>query len=396
LLLLLGTAFAGPIFDSKGDPEILDCRNNWPRLAPTDTGWTCFASHQGDYWVYDLDDDFVATGDPIPLMGRDDTQDHGLAHCDDGSWAHFTTWSETDPNDSLAYYHYDAHFNLLETTTIADADNSASHVDVPAACGDGTIATAFADFDDHVSMRLVDLDAGGSVSRMTDLEDPPGALGSSLWVLDGYLYAVGFGAKDASDALVVREYDGDRNLVKGWQIDISPEHYTAYWSQGMTRVGDTWLVASLGTDDRYEWDVQYGDVFLTAFDDDWNVLDQIQVTANEDRAPLGDFQPAVAVKGNEAVVTFSREPDAYAVRVRLNLDAMGGDTDADTDSDTDADADADSDADTDTDADTDSDTDADAETPEKDGGGCGCATGGSPFSAIGILAVAAVVRRRRK
>ena len=152
-------------------------------------------------------------------------------------------------------------------------------------------------------------------------------------------------------------------------------------------------VAHMTRENNVTWNQQDGDISLLAFDLDWNLVDQLQLSHNS--APVGGMQPYVVDNGDGTLLAmYSKQLQNYAFTVTLTDGS--GDADTDSDSDADSDSDSDTDTDTDTDADSDSDTDTGRLQVNDDGKSCGCANAPSGGAALGVaLGLAALGTRRR-
>lgn len=324
LLLLPALATAGPIFLTTTGATQLDVNGNWPRAFPTEGGWHVFNATQGEYHYQFVYDDLTTDrGSRRDMTGHSDLQDHSIALCPDGTWFHVASASHVEDNDSAYLFRYDADLNLLSETTIADGETTGMFADLPGVCGENFRGVGYwpeEEEDNDTSFRFVQVDEDGNEIGRYDLDDSPASVGSSLVEDDGVLYALGFYAK-TGDSLLVTAYDLSLATLGNVEVDITTDPWHGYWAQGVVRVGDTWLVAHMAEDSRYDWGTQGGDLWLTAFDLDWNMLETVQLSYNTH--PEGGMQPALAVKDDQVLVLYTYDLYNWAFTVTVDLAAMG-------------------------------------------------------------------------
>ncbi len=375
--LLVPGALAGSLVLEVGPETHIDVgrAGNWGRVFPAEDGWHFFFAAGGDYHHVPLDAELRPDLSALrSLTGRGDLVDHAIAACPDGTWLHVASRSVNRLDDSATTFRYGADLSLLATRDLYEAEPLQEHRDMPALCTDGFVATAFFEPDSFVGYRLVELGEDLAPVRVVEPEGLTIVTGSSLYRDGDTVGIVGFRGAD-TDFLRAREYDLETlALVDPHLQDVSPPGLRAYWSQGLARVGNRWVVAHMARDDAEGWTAQDGDVFLSVFNADWRFLEQVQVSANT--PPNGGMQPWLAFSDDTLVVSYTRELENYAFVVRIDRVEAGLDPGPEDTADT-------APADTDT-SDTPNDTSG-AET-------CGC--GGGAALAPVLLLPALFVRRR--
>ncbi|MDP2312946.1 MAG: hypothetical protein Q8P41_08575 [Pseudomonadota bacterium] len=383
-VLLVPGALAGSLFVAV-DPETLidvDRSGNWGRLFPAAEGWDFFFASGGDYQHVPLDDAFVPDLARLTrLTGRADLVDHAITRCPDGTWLHVASSTVNLLDDSATAFRYDAALALTASAALYTAEPQQVHRDMPVVCVEGFSATGFFDPDNYVSFRLVELGADAAAVRVVEPEDAPIVTGSSLFS-DGATVGIASFRGNAGDLLHVTEYSlPDLAVVDRHLQNVSVAGETAYWSQGLARVGNRYVLAHMARDPDAGFAAQDGDLWLSVFNLDWRRLEQIQLSHNT--PPNGGMQPWLALRDDTLVVTYTRELQTYVYavtvdRVEAGLDPAPEDTAAPVDTSTDTATDTSGD-----------DTAAPVEAPDP-GSTCGC--GGS---AAWLLATLSLVRRRR-
>lgn len=408
MLLVLSVALAGPIFQTPSSTVKLDPGGNWPRMFPIEGSdhFALLTASGGNYNYQETDASFGrVNGSDRVVSGHGDELDHGITNCPDGTYVHAATATHTNSDDSVYVQKLDAEFNVLLEADAVDSDPEVTFLDPAVLCTNW--AWGFAGMvlgPPRSVMRFYPLDDEGVVKGVKSMDVGPDASGASFWGDDNGLVAVG-----------TRFEEPDYMWLGSWntrlvgddpqKIDVAPDGYVAYWFQRLIKVNDVWVVAHMGHKDSESFDTQTGNVWLTAFDPDWNVIDQVELTAIA--PPLGAFHPWVVQADNKLVVNYTYQASNYGIYVPIDLDATDytpddtGDTGTVDTGDTgtvDTDSGTDTGGGTDT-SDTGSgsgDTSANSDTGGGGGGGgCDCDSSGSAGMALGLAALGLVARRRR-
>jgi len=408
MLLLLSVALADPVFQTPSASVQLDPGGNWPRMFPIAGGdhFSLLTASGGNYNYQETDSTFKrVAGTDRAISAHGDELDHGITDCPDGTFIHAATSSQTLSDDSVYLQKLDADFNVIVETNAVESDPEVNFLDPAVVCTNWTWGFAGMVLGPPRSvMRYYPLGDDGEVKGAKSLDVGPDASGASFWGDDNGLTAVG-----------TRYEEPDYMWLAHWstrlvgddpeKIDVAPDGYVAYWYQRLIKVNDVWVVAHMGHKDSEAFDTQTGNVWLTAFDPDWNVIDQVELTSIA--PPLGAFHPWVVQADDKLVVNYTYQASNYAIYVPIDLDATDytpddtGDTGTVDTGDTgtvDTDTGTDTGGGTDTSG-TDSgsgDSAADNDTGNgTGGGGCGCDSTGGAGMAIGIAALGLVARRRR-
>ncbi len=396
---LVSPASAGTVFTSAGDETLLDLNGNWPRayLDASTGGWDMFHAGGGDFKLThaDMTLTFDHTNDK-DLTGRTDLKDNDIHPCPDGTWLQVSTAdSVPDSHDSWFAWRYDSSFNINATTTIAYGDTSgADYVDTPGVCGDTFQGGAYffnSDGGDTASSTgdvpsvFTDINSAAAATAYHNLDGAPTAIGSSMFEdNDHTLYFCGFTAQNPQ-SLIVGHFDSSYNRLDANLIPVTTSPMEAYFAQSSLRVGQYYIVAHMMRDSSLSWSQQNGDIYLSAFDSHWGLVDQIQLSHNV--APDGGVQPFVInAKDGTLLAMYSKDLKNYAFIVTLDSSVdwgASGDTDTDTDTDSDTDTDTDTDTATNGDSDQGQNTGDTSSTPIK--GSCGCASAPTGEGALGLL-----------
>jgi len=323
-----GPAWAGSLITSIGPETLIDAdrSGNWGRIYPAADGvnWEYFLASGGDYLHYPMDADFVpdlTRGQA--LTGRTDLVDHSITRCPDGSWLHISSSTTLLPDDTAWAFRYDADFTRTAEVQLFVAEPTQVHRDMPLLCTETFAATGFFDPENFLPFRLVELDEAARPVRDEVPDFGAVATGSVLMDLDGALGIASFPGTDV-DYLHVNEFSlPDLELLDLHLQDVSPPNETAYWSQGFARVGDRYVLAYMSRDESAGFASHDGNVWLGVFNQDWRLIERIQVTTNV--APLGGMQPWITFRDDTIFLTYTKNLETYLYllsvdRVEAGLD----------------------------------------------------------------------------
>ncbi|GDX81995.1 hypothetical protein LBMAG42_38060 [Deltaproteobacteria bacterium] len=407
MLFFVASAFAGPIFLTMSDPVELDVSGSWVRVFAAEGGWHVTHAAAGNFhyaWLPDsLELDRSTRRD---LTTRTNLLDHAVSLCPDGTYLHVASATVGTPDDTIYSFRYDENFQPIYDGIVEEANPNGVDMDPPVVCGSWVQAAGHSEREPWIEMELEFLAEDLTVTGSLELEGPPEAAGSAMYTDDNYLWAVG--DSDAYwEVMHVAQYAPDLSLVQQWDVDVAIAGSHAYWYQRMEKVRDTFIVAHMMRTDADSWSTQNGNVYLSAFDADWNLIDQMQIT--NIAAPIGAFYAWFDRKEDMLLVSYhSDTPSAHndVKTVIIDLDACGpeavedtgvpvdtGDT-GDTGDTSELVDTSDTGQDVSVDSGDSADTGSPADTGNGDGGGCGCGLrGGEAGWTVGLVAVASVGRR---
>lgn len=409
MLLFVARALAGPIFLSMGDPVELDVSGSWVRVFAAEGGWHVSHAAAGNFHYAWLPDSLeVDRATRRELTTRTNLLDHAVALCPDGTYLHLASASVGTPDDTIYSFRYDENFQPMVDGIVEEANPNGVDMDPPVVCGSWVQAAGSGEREPIVPMKLTFLDDMLAVTGSVVMEGSPEAPGSAMYTDDHYLWSVG--TSDVYwETMHVAQYAPDLSLVQQWDVDVATAGSHAYWYQRMEKVRDTFIVAHMMRTDAEAWSTQQGNIYLSAFDANWTLIDQLQITDID--APVGAFYAWFDRKEDMLLVSYhSDTPYAHndVKTVMIDLDACGPEATEDTGvaldtgdagdtADTGDTAEPTDTSDTGADVSVDSGDTGDAADTGKpgDGGGCGCAAGGGEEGVVAIVVGVAVGVRRR-
>ncbi len=300
--------------------------HGWIRTFPDEQGWFFLHAAGGDYLLNHLDESFQVENpdqDPTLLTGHTDLIDHGIARCPDGGYLHVSFSHAT--TDTQYSFRYDADWNLLGEHVLAENDPFVHASDPPVLCSSLLNATGHG-YGNGSAFRMVVLDDNGAKVRTKDLEDPVPSTGSAMMadydtstiIIVGFPWGFDYG-------LAMRRYDTDLELVESRSLHIPvPDDRRPMWSQGFMKVGDHYIVAYVVTTEQGGTSSDTGDIWLSAFDADWEHVETVAVVEEKDDY-WAYMRPGLSRKGNALVVSFDHQEGPLLAVVTLDLEALGED-----------------------------------------------------------------------
>ena len=328
--LALPAAQAEGFVSRVGEPQVWEQGGVWSRPMPTDDGWKLFLATQNDFWVADLVEG-AAFGEweldresKINLTNRGTLQDNSLARCPDGSFLIASSASLVDPNDSSYWTWVSADFEVLGSGPVEESSNARPHNDLVSVCNPvatGVVHTEFGSADDFTSTLFhVDLVAGevSGTSSLADVKAEGGAIAYDS--RDGSLVAT-MADLFFNGAVVV--FDDSLALLEKESVDLVDGDWKETWPQGLLRVGDYWLVATLARDEEEYGRGEFGDVFLVVLDDSFKVLQRERLTTYLDDGGENVNRPWLAREDERLMVGFDALNRHGVLEVELDLEAFG-------------------------------------------------------------------------
>ncbi len=376
MLLLAAVVSAAPLIVSVSEEHALGVGGGWGRIFQDDddaTAWRFLWSAGGDYVLLPMTPELtVSDTGRTPLTGRTNLVDHGITRCPDGSFLHAASANLDSFNDSAYTFRYDADLVLTAEATLAERDAGTPHNDLAVICSGVVDGVGFSGIaGDPI---FVPVDADGDVGAPVTLAGAAPLMGGSLhYEADSdTILAVNF---EYDGTLKVARYTTDLDPVETLEIDATEGNLRGYWAQGLMRIGDVYLLAHMARDESAGWAADEGDVWLTLFDTDWNVLERVKVSDNA--PPTGGMRPGIARRGDQLLVTYDKEVQPRLFEVRLDLAAMGVEGDEDSGF-------------------VDGDDTAAGGDGKGGGGGCGCASTDAPVGTLGVVGLLGMLVRRRR
>lgn len=335
LALLLGTlalpsAQAQDYVVQVGDPQIWEQGGVWARPMYTDDhGWKLFLAAQNDYWVADLDEG-EAWGEwdldrdsKVNLTNLGNLQDNAVAKCPDGSFLIASSASLTDPNDTSYWTWVSADFEVLNQGVVEQESNERAHNDLVSVCNPvatGVMHAEFGNPSEDFESTLFHVDPTTGVTGTSLLQNIKAEGGAVTYDSRTNGLVASHASLQFQGKMSV--FDEDLALVEATDVTFVTGDWKETWPQGLVRVGDFWLVATLARDETVYGMGEFGDIFVIVMDDDFSVLERHQVTTFLDDGTNAN-RPWLARKDGQVLVGFDRENRHGVVELELDLAAFG-------------------------------------------------------------------------
>ncbi|MGC6507106.1 MAG: hypothetical protein ACON4U_01770, partial [Myxococcota bacterium] len=258
---------------------------------------------------------FIPFEEAISLTGRTDLSDHSLRQCPDGSWLHVASAVPTNH-----IYRYDDSFGLVAESEYLQGEPPHAANDVPAVCGPRFQGFGIAE---QVGLRdfFIDVDQSASLSVPTEMTDSPRMTGAGLLDDDNWSQLLAVGV-DPGPNLTVSAYGLELELQERWIIERPLPEIVLYWPSSFTRVGDYFLILTMGRDPAENWDADTGDVYLFVVDETFTLLEWHQITFADPF--LGGFmRPWLQRKEDTIVMGFDKQNAVFIAHATLDLEAFG-------------------------------------------------------------------------
>ena len=337
MLLLISIALSGEHFIEVSEPQLIGGENyaaTWARAFPAEEGWYFFRAAGDDYQVHKLDDDLNLLDAGTKLTGRDDLVDHGISLCPDGTWLHVgTTNSQPNANDGAWAFRYDADFTIIVENELAAGDATTRYNDAPVVCTNFLDGSLFTYNDESETAPFVRLNDDAEVSKITEINAQPHTTGGAMIWENETQNLLLVRAWVVGPRLVVERYDRKMNLVATpLELQFTNAEDDLYWPQGLLRLGDYYYLAYMQRPaSPGDWSTDTGNVWIAAFDMDWNILERVQLTdyqPDPDRNDMryGAMQPWLARKGATLLVLYDNEVQPTVITITIDGSLADPDT----------------------------------------------------------------------
>ncbi len=323
-LCLLEGAQAQTYITSISDEIEISLTGGWARVFPADEGWHFLWAAGGDFVLLPMTEDYeVDDRGRTNLTGDTDMIDHAITTCPDGTYLHAA--SADAAGEYAKAFRYDENFTMLSEAVIAEKNQGRRHNDMPLICGGKGNWTSLAI--DYGISDFLRLDDDLNVVEDTELTGIPPTEGATLlrdpW--SGEMLLIN--SPHHSNAIAFVLLDEELNMLDEWSVGVAPSDEDAYWAQAAMIIGQHVVVAYMSRKQSDGFADDWGDVWVSVFDENWNAVETQQVSYNT--PPGGGMRPGFARKGEVLVLSYDRfDPDSNKVipgvfELKLDLDALG-------------------------------------------------------------------------
>jgi hypothetical protein len=324
LLLLIAPATSAVVTQVQ-DPIILDKRaGTWARTFLDEQGQWWFFLGAGGGIVAPVDASFEFKEDDLTrLTERQDLQDHGIVQCPNGDYLHVGSYTESNFNDSAHAYRYDADWNLIAESVLEAGVQGAEHNDMTVICSRDYQGVVFRENGGPGGQagRWFGFDAQGNVSGPTTLENTPQVTGGAAIQVGDEMWLFGTQGYQ-QDPLQVKRYDADlAYLGEQGSVNLSPDGGQPYWTQGLLKVGDYYLLAHMGRGPGTNFNADTGNVYLSVLDPDLKLVEQTRIS--DYTSGDAGMRPGLMRDGDTAVVSWDANLKPNLAIVTLDLSGAG-------------------------------------------------------------------------
>ena len=324
MLLLTFSPVLAAVVTQVDDPIILDKRTGTCARTFVDSSdqWWFFLGAGGGI-VAPVDANFDFKEDDLTrLTDRQDLQDHGIVQCPNGDYLHVGSYTQSSSNDSAHAYRYDADWNLIADAVLEAGVQDAAHNDMTVICSPDFQGVIFRENGGPGGQagRWFSFDAQGNVSGPTTLENTPQITGGAAIQVGDEMWLFGTQGYQ-QDPLQVKRYDADLvYLGEQASVNLSPDGGQPYWTQGLLKAGDYYLLAHMGRGQE-SFDADTGNVYLSILDADLTLLEQTRLSDYSSGA--AGMRPGLMRDGDKAVVSWDANLRPNLVVLTLDLSGAG-------------------------------------------------------------------------
>ena len=330
IALLGGVALAG-ILGGFGQPADLGVPGRHGRPFYTDDGQRWLGlGRSGSFHVVALDADGLAdTGTFRTIVpGGGEFVDHSFVPCEDGGFLHIASGNRDTTDDTAWASFVGRDLVVRGTTLLVDADPHFTTNDMPVLCVGAVWATAFATAGDIENREPPgnaflafgpSLFGGGGGVLPVQVPEAVRSTGTSMIWRSDTRQVLMVGVRPP-DQLRVVSLDEDllRTSISDRLLEL--DGVEAYWAQSSAEVEGGLLIAHMVRDPEAGFAQDTGNVALTLLSQELRVLETIVLT--DFPAPGGAMRPALAVAGEEVIVSFDVGGALHTVVGRVDREAL--------------------------------------------------------------------------
>jgi len=382
-----------------GDPQIWEQGGVWSRPIPVDGAWRLGMATQSDFWIADLvqGDEFgeweLDRESKANLTNRGNLQDNSIKRCPDGSYLIGSSASVDAPNDSSYWTWVDSDWNPIANGAVEETSNERPHNDLVVVCspiGTGVLHSNFGGAEAEFTSVLFSIDPEDGVTGQAELFDYKSEGGAIIHDTRDDTFVVAHVSLFFEGAM--GRFSPELTNLESKDVDFVDGDWKENWSQGLIRIGDYFMVATLARDEEVYGRGEGGEVWVVVMDDDFEVLQRERLTWFLDDEESGANRPWIDRKGGQALVGFDKGNKLGVIEVALDLSAFGVEEGEDTGGG--GSGSGSGSGSTGDDGDSGDPSDGDADGGKKSGGCGGCAVATpAPVAAV-LITLLALARRR--
>ncbi len=315
-ILCMLTAQANTFVTSISEEIDLQLGGTWSIPFHDGYRWWMAMGQASDLWVAPLYDSNWYVEMPLTqnLSNQEVLFDHSFRRCPDGSYLHVSTGDAQEPHYT---FRYDENFQLLGESRFAQGNPPHANNDIPAICG-----TEFQGFGmaEQQGLRdfFVDVDENAQGLEPFELENSPRMTGSGMTEVEGELVVVGM---DPGPDLSISVYDPDLYLLKQASVPPFNENIIHYWPSRIMRIGNHYLIATMGRDPADQFPLDTGDLYVVVVDSEFELKEWHQVSFN-DPSEGGGMRPWFDIHEDQVILGYDKQNSLYLYSLTIDLDAF--------------------------------------------------------------------------
>ena len=316
LFLSVSTANADDFILEISEEIDLQLGGTWSIPLHDGYRWWLAMGQASDLWIAPLYDNNWYVEMPLTqnLSNQGVLFDHSLRRCPDGTYLHVSTGAMNEAN---YIFRYDSNFQLLGSGRYAQGTPFHANNDIPAICGSEFQGFGIAE---QQGLRdfFVDVDADAQPMEAIELSNSPRMTGAGMLEIDGTLIVVGM---DPGPDLSVSVYDPSTQLIQEASIPPFANNILHYWPSRIERIGNHYLIATMGRDPADNFPLDTGDVYVVVVDENFALQEWHQVSFN-DPTEDGGMRPWFDIHEDQVILGYDKQNSLFLYSLKLNLDAF--------------------------------------------------------------------------
>ena len=313
-LFLSSLAKADSFFIDVSEEIDLQLGGTWAIPMHDGNRWWMGMGQASDFWLAPMFEGtwFVDMVQTQNLSQQGNLRDHSFRKCSDGSYLHV---SGGDIGSANQIFRYDFYFEQISRGQFPQGSPPHATNDVPAICGDSFDGFGIAEAQ-GLEDFFVEVDDDSNFGEQIKLPDSPRMTGAGLTEVNEQLIVAGM---DPGPAITISVYDTDFELVERTEIPPISENIIHHWSSRIEKIGNYYLIATMGRDPAAGFELDTGDLYLVVVDERFETQEWLQLSSNDPEIS-GGMRPWFDYYEDQLVVGYDKRNSLYIFTATLNLE----------------------------------------------------------------------------
>jgi hypothetical protein len=314
-LFLLSIVHADSFFSNVSEEINIEIGGTWAIPIHDGYQWWLGMGQASDLWIAPMFEGswFIDMAQTKNLSNVGTLRDHSFRKCSDGSFLHLSGGDTGSPNQ---IFRYDSAFDLISQQGYPQADPPHATNDVPAICGDSFDGFGIAEGQGREDF-FVEVDDNSTPSSPILLPDSPRMTGAGLTEVNEQLIVAGM---DPGPDISISVYDTNFDIVERALIAPISEEILHYWPSRIEKIGEYYLIATMGRDPLSGFGVDNGDLYFVVVNQAFETQEWLQLSFNDPESGGGGMRPWFEYYEDQLVIGYDKSNSLYLYTLNLNLD----------------------------------------------------------------------------